>query len=256
MRIGVIGVTGRMGQLVATEVVNAGHTLCGGTRRAGSSAVIPPGIHAFPDVPALAAASDAVVDFTHAAVALDHAEALAASGAAWILGTTGLSAAGDAAVARAAQRVAVVQAPNFAPGITLLLSLAEQLGGALPAADYDAEIMELHHKHKVDAPSGTAIAMGQAIAQGRGVRLQDVMVSGRDGQTGARVPGTIGFSAVRGGDVVGEHTILFAAGTEHIALTHRAFDRRMFAGGAVRAAAWTVGKPPGLYSMKDVMGVR
>jgi len=256
MRIGVIGITGRMGQLVATEAVTAGHTLSGGTKGAGLGEVMPAGIHAFPDVPALAAASDAVIDFTHAEVVAAHADALAASGIAWILGTTGLSVAGQAAVDRAAQRIAVVQAPNFAPGITLLLSLAEQLGAALPGADYDAEIIEMHHKHKVDAPSGTAVAMGEAVAHGRGVRLPDVRVGGRDGQTGARMPGAIGFSAVRGGDVVGEHTILFAAGTEHIALTHRAFDRRMFAGGAVRAAAWTVGKPPGLYSMKDVMGVR
>lgn len=256
MRIGVIGVTGRLGRIVAKEVVNAGHILSGGTTRAGSAAAVPPDVQAFPDVSALAAASDAVLDFTHADVVQAHADALAGSGAAWVLGTTGLSAQDEAAVARAARRIAVVQSPNFAPGITLLLSLAEQLGAALPAAEYDAEIMELHHKHKADAPSGTAVAIGQAIAHGRGVQLADVMTSGRDGHTGARVPGTIGFSAARGGEVVGEHTVLFASGMEHVALVHRAFDRRMFAGGAVRAAVWTDGRPPGLYSMKDVMGVR
>ena len=255
MRIGVIGVAGRMGRLIAEEVLAAGHTLSGGTERAESGHVIPDGIASFPDVSALASASDAVVDFTHAAVTAVHAEALGASGAAWVLGTTGLSAADDAAVARAAQSVPVVQSPNFGPGITLLLALAEQLGAALPAADYDAEILEMHHNQKVDAPSGTAVGLGRAVARGRRVRLEDVMESGRDGHTGPRKPGAIGFAALRGGNVVGEHTLLFAAGSEHIALTHRAFDRRMFAAGAVRAAAWTAGKPPGLYSMKDVMGI-
>lgn len=255
MRIGVIGVAGRMGRLIAEEVVAAGHVLSGGTERAGSGHAIPDGITALPDVSALAIASDAVIDFTHANVTAAHAEALAQASAAWVLGTTGLSAADDAAVARAAQSVAIVQSPNFGPGITLLLALAEQLGAALPAAEYDAEILEMHHNQKVDAPSGTAVGLGRAIARGRGVRLEDVMDSGRDGHTGPRKPGAVGFAALRGGNVVGEHTILFAAGAEHIALTHRAFDRRMFAAGAVRAAAWATGKPPGLYSMKDVMGV-
>ncbi len=255
MRIGVIGVAGRMGRLIAEEILAAGHTFSGGTERDGSGHAIPDGVTAFHDVPTLAAASDAVIDFTHAAVAAVHAEALAASRSAWIIGTTGLSAADDAAVARAAQRIPVVQSPNFGPGITLLLALAEQLGAALPAAEYDAEILEMHHNQKVDAPSGTAVGLGRAVARGRSVRLEDVMDSGRDGHTGPRRPGAIGFAALRGGNVVGEHTVLFAAGAEHIALTHRAFDRRMFATGAVRAAAWTAGKPPGLYSMKDVMGV-
>ena len=255
MRIGVIGVAGRMGSLIAEEVLAAGHTLSGGTERAGTGHAIPAGITAFDNVPTLASVSDAVIDFTHAAVTAAHAEALAASSSAWVLGTTGLSAADDAAVARAAQRIPVVQSPNFGPGITLLLALAEQLGAALPAAEYDAEILEMHHNQKVDAPSGTAVSLGRAVARGRGVRLEDVTDSGRDGHTGPRQPGTIGFAALRGGNVVGEHTVLFAAGAEHISLTHRAFDRRMFATGAVRAAAWTAGKPPGLYSMKDVMGL-
>jgi len=255
MRIGVVGIAGRMGRLIAEEILAAGHALSGGTERAGSGQAIPDGTAAFPDVAALAAASDAVIDFTHADVTAAHAAALSASAAAWVLGTTGLSAADEAAVTHAAQGIPIVQSPNFGPGITLLLALAEQLGAALPAADYDAEVLEMHHKHKVDAPSGTAISLGRAVARGRGVRLEDVMASGRDGHTGPRPPGAIGFAALRGGNVVGEHTVLFAAGAEHIALTHRAFDRRMFAAGAVRAAAWTAGKPPGLYSMEDVMGV-
>ena len=164
-----------------------------------------------------------------------------------------LSLADEALVADAATRIPVVYAPNFAPGVTLLLALAERMAASLPAARYDAEIVEMHHRQKVDAPSGTAIGLGRAVARGRGVRLEDVMESGRTGHTGARREGAIGFAALRGGQVVGEHTLLFAAGDEHIALTHRAFDRRAFANGAVRAALWL---PPvaGLYGMSDVLG--
>ena len=126
----------------------------------------------------------------------------------------------------------------------------------LPAPQYDAEIVEMHHRQKVDAPSGTAIGLGRAVARGRGVALADVMVSGRNGHTGPRPPGAIGFASLRGGQVVGEHTLLFAAGDEHISLTHRAFDRRAFAVGAVQAARWIAGRAPGLYDMMDVLGMR
>lgn len=245
MRIGIAGITGRMGVLLAEEVAVAGHSLAGGTGRGGAA-----------DLPDLAARADVMIDFTHASAAQDHAAALAKSGTPWVLGTSGLSADDEAAVAEAAQRIPVCYAPNFGPGITLLLALAQQMAAALPAADYDAEIVEMHHRQKVDAPSGTAIGLGRAVALGRGVRLEDVMVSGRDGHTGPRPPGAIGFAALRGGQVVGEHTLLFAAGSEQVALTHRAFDRRVFAAGAVRAAGWLVRQPPGLYSMADVMGIR
>jgi 4-hydroxy-tetrahydrodipicolinate reductase len=177
------------------------------------------------------------------------------AGTAWVLGTTGLSATDEAAVAEAAKHVPVVYAPNFSTGVNLMLALAERMAAALPAEQYDAEIVEMHHRQKVDAPSGTAIGLGRAVAKGRGVVLEDVKESGRDGQTGARRTGAIGFAALRGGQVVGEHTLLFAAGAEHIALTHRAFDRRAFAAGAVRAALWTRGRAPGLYSMMDVLGM-
>jgi 4-hydroxy-tetrahydrodipicolinate reductase len=136
-----------------------------------------------------------------------------------------------------------------------VLALAERLGAALPADAYDAEIVEMHHRQKVDAPSGTAVGIGRAVAKGRGVRLDDVIESGRHGHTGPRKTGAIGFAALRGGQVVGEHTLIFASGTEHIALTHRAFDRRAFATGAVRAALWAVARPPHLYSMMDVLGM-
>ena len=256
MRVGVVGIAGRMGGSLAEEVVAAGAALSGGVERPGSDRAGPPGVPMFADVAELAAVSDAVIDFTHASTARDHARALARAGVAWVLGTTGLSGADEAAVAETAGRVPVVYAPNFAPGVNLVLALAERLAAALPARDYDAEIVEMHHRQKVDAPSGTALGLGRAVARGRGVELEDVAVSGRDGHTGPRPPGAIGFAALRGGQVVGEHTLLFASGGEHIALTHRAFDRRVFAQGAVRAALWTRGKPAGLYSMMDVLGLR
>jgi len=252
--IGIAGIGGRMGQVLAEEVAAAGVTLTGGIDRPG---VAPPaGTRQFADIAALGAASDIVVDFTHASTVAGHAAALAEAGCGWVLGTTGLSPADDAAVAAAAQRIAVVQAPNFSPGVNLVLALAERMAAALPADAYDAEILEMHHRQKVDAPSGTALGLGRAVARGRGVALDAVKESGRDGHTGARRPGAIGFAALRGGQVVGEHTLLFAAATEHIAITHRAFDRRAFATGAVRAAIWAVGRPAGLYSMMDVLGIR
>ncbi len=255
MRIGVAGVGGRMGLLLVAEISAAAHVVAGGTLRPGSGRTPPPDVAVLPDLATLAAQSDVVIDFTHAATAQAHADVMAQSGIAWVLGTSGLSAADEAAVTQAATSIPIIYAANFAPGVNLVLALAEQIAAALPADAYDAEIVEMHHRQKVDAPSGTAIGLGRAVARGRGMRLEDVMVSGRDGHTGPRPPGAIGFAALRGGQVVGEHTLLFAAGNEHIALTHRAFDRRVFATGAVRAAAWTGGKPPGLYSMLDVLGM-
>jgi 4-hydroxy-tetrahydrodipicolinate reductase len=253
MRIGIAGIAGRMGRVLAEEALAAGATLVGGIDRPGVDA---PGAALFSDIFALAAAADVVVDFTHASTVAAHAPALAAAGTAWVLGTTGLAAADEAAVAVAAGRIAVVHSPNFSPGVNLVLALAERMAAALPADSYDAEIVEMHHRQKVDAPSGTALGLGRAVARGRGLDLDAVKASGRDGHTGARKPGEIGFAALRGGQVVGEHTLLFAAATEHIAITHRAFDRRVFATGAIRAALWAVGRKPGLYSMMDVLGMR
>lgn len=251
MRIGIAGVTGRMGRLLVEEVHAAGCVLAGGTARNSPPADVP---H-MPDIEALAAASDCVVDFTHASLAQEHARAIAGAGTAWVLGTSGLSADDEEAVADAARRVPVVHAANFAPGVTLLLALAGRLGAALPADQYDAEIVEMHHRQKVDAPSGTAVALGRAVAHGRGVRLADVAESGRDGHTGPRRPGAIGFAALRGGQVVGEHTLLFASAAEHVALSSRVFDRRVFATGAVRAALWARGRAAGRYGMADVLGL-
>lgn len=254
VRIGIAGVTGRMGHLLVEEVRAAGADLVGGVGRSGSGKA-PAGVELLSDIAALAAASDVVIDFTNAATAQATAAAIARSGKAWVLGTSGLSETDEKAVATAAGNIPVVYASNFSAGVNLVLALSERMGAALPADAYDAEIVEMHHRQKVDAPSGTAIGMGRAVAKGRGVTLSDVMESGRHGHTGARKTGGIGFAALRGGQVVGEHTLLFASATEHIALTHRAFDRRAFATGAVRAAQWVAGRRPGLYSMMDVLGM-
>ncbi|GAB0118199.1 4-hydroxy-tetrahydrodipicolinate reductase [Acidisoma sp. 7E03] len=238
--------------MLVEEVEAAGAILAGGTRRRFATESPVP---LFPDVATLAAQSDVVIDFTRAGTAESHAAALTAAGTPWVLGTSGLSAEEEAVVAEAARRIPVVYAANFSAGVTLVLALAEMMGAALPAAQYDAEIVEMHHRQKVDAPSGTAIAMGRAVAQGRKVDLKDVMQSGRDGHTGPRPDGAIGFAALRGGQVVGEHSLLFAGSDEQIILSHRAFDRRTFATGAVRAALWLRGQAPGLYNMRHVLGL-
>jgi 4-hydroxy-tetrahydrodipicolinate reductase len=257
IRIGITGIAGRMGRLLAEETATAGATLAGGTIRPGASLdTLPPGLPVVTDVVALCAASDVVVDFTHAHAARAHALAAAETGTALVLGSSGLSAADEAAVAEAAKRVPIVYAANFSPGVALFLAVAERMAAALPPAHYDAEIVEMHHRQKVDAPSGTAIALGRAVAAGRGTTLEDAgRESGRDGHCGARGTGTIGFAALRGGQVVGEHTLLFAAASEQISLTHRSFDRRVYATGAVRAALWVKGRAPGLYGMRDVLGM-
>ncbi len=243
-RIGVAGITGRMGRLLVEEIEAAGATLSGGIRR-GEAA------------DALFQGSEVVIDFTHAHAAAGHAALAAQAGCGFVLGTSGLSAEDEAAVAEAARRVPIVYAANFATGVNLVIAMAEKLAAALPEAQYDAEILEMHHRQKVDAPSGTAIAIGRAVARGRGTTLEAAGVeSGRDGHTGARGAGSIGFAALRGGQVVGEHSLIFAAGSEHITLSHRSFDRRAYATGAVRAAIWLKGRPPGLYGMPDVLGLR
>ncbi len=255
LRIGIAGIAGRMGRLLAEEIAAAGAVLAGGTLRPGGQTRGVPGA-VLPDIAALCAASDVVIDFTHAAAAAMHAAAAAQAGRPLVLGTSGLSAAEEAAVVAAAERIPVVYAANFAPGVNLVLAIAERMAAALPAAQYDAEILEMHHRQKVDAPSGTALALGRAAARGRGTTLEAAgMESGRDGHGGARRTGTIGFAALRGGQVVGEHTLLFAGASEHIALSHRSFDRRVYATGAVRAALWLQGRAPGLYDMKHVLGM-
>ncbi len=249
-RIGIAGASGRMGRLLAEEAEKLA-SLAGGISRAGD---MPPGCPRFADLATLAGASDVVIDFTHASTVCPHAQALRRAGTPWVLGTTGYSPQDAAAIVHAAEQIPVLAAPNFSTGVNLLLLLAERLGAALPGAQYDAEILEMHHRQKVDAPSGTALALGGAVASGRAVALEDVMVTSRSGHTGARAPGEIGFATLRGGQIPGSHSVLFTAGDEQINITHHAFDRRAFATGALRAALWLQDQPPGLYTMRDVLG--
>ncbi len=251
MRIGIAGITGRMGRLLIEEAEAAGHRVVGGIARTTHNR---PDIPLCTDIAGLAGNADVVIDFTHANLASAHAAVLADTKTPWVLGTSGLTPADDAAVARATAVIPIVYAASFAPGITLLLALAKRLGAALPDS-YDAEIIEMHHRQKLDAPSGTALAIGRAVASGRGVTLEEVRTPARDGHTGPRQPGAIGFAALRGGQVIGEHSVLFAGATEHIAISHRAFDRRIYATGAVQAATWLLGRAPGLYGMADVLGL-
>ncbi len=240
-----------MGRLVAEAVPQADAVLSAGLVRLAQPGR--PGVPCVRSMAELAAASDVVIDFTHADAMLDHARALQDGSAAWVLGTTGLGAEAEAAVRAAARSVPIVRAANFAPGMALVLAAAAMLARALPGEAYDAEILEMHHRAKRDAPSGPALALAEAVAAGRGAPLQPIPP--RAGQTGPRPQGGIGFAALRGGQIVGEHTLLFAGEDEHISLTHKAVDRRVFARGAVRAALWVHGRAPGLYGMADVLGL-
>jgi len=265
MKIGIVGAAGRMGRMLIAEVLgDDGCQLAGGTEQPGSEAIGQDlglligadehGLSIGDDPKALFEASDAVVDFTQPEATAAHAALSGETGVALIVGTTGLGAADMEALSRAAAKAAVVQAANMSVGVNLLLGLTEQVASAL-GDDYDIEIAEIHHRHKVDAPSGTALALGAAAAKGRGVDLDDVSDRGRDGRTGPRKAGDIGFSVLRGGDVAGDHTVIFAGPGERVELTHKAGSREIFARGAIRAALWTEGRAPGLYSMRDVLGL-
>ncbi len=243
-RIGIAGITGRMGRLLVEEVASAGSQLTGGTRNRQASeesgAVrIFPSVRRSPPKAMSSSTSPARAPWRRMPRRWSRAARLGC----WEPPASRRRT--RPAVAAAAARIPVVYAANFSAGVTLLLAFAERMAAALPAAQYDAEILEMHHRQKVDAPSGTALALGRAVAAGRGVDLAGVMQSGRDGHTGPRATGAIGFATLRGGQVVGEHSLLFAAADEQIILTHRAFDRRTFASGAVRAALWAEGQPPG-----------
>jgi 4-hydroxy-tetrahydrodipicolinate reductase len=204
------------------------------------------------DVEAALANADAIMDFTAPAASVALARIAAARGLVHIIGTTGCTAEDDAEIAQAAVGARIVKSGNFSLGVNVLLGLVRQAAAALPG--FDVEIVEMHHNKKVDAPSGTALMLGQAAAAGRGVDLATHKVSGRDGHTGAREPGTIGFASLRGGNVVGDHSVILAGSSERIELTHRADNRALFADGAARAALWARDQAPGLYTMADVLG--
>lgn len=265
MKIGIVGCAGRMGKMLVNAVLDTeGCQLAGGTEREGGGAVgrdvaelagrAPQGVQVVEDARTLFEVADAVIDFTAPAATVQHAAIAAETNTVLIVGTTGLSKEDEAALAKAAERVAVVYAPNFSVGVNLLMALTER-AAAILGDDYDLEIVEMHHRRKVDAPSGTALGLGRAAAKGRAVELEQVWCKSRDGHTGARRKGEIGFATLRGGDVIGDHTVMFAAEEERVELTHKASTRAVFAKGAVRAARWAEGKPAGLYSMRDVLGL-
>ncbi len=245
-RIAIAGALGRMGQAVGAI---AGDAVCARFDRPDATA------DCLVSREQALAACDVVIDFTTPASSVALARAAAQTGRpALVIGSTGLSPDDEAAIAEAATRVAIVRSGNFSLGVNILTGLVRQAAERLDAASYDIEIFEAHHRRKVDAPSGTALMLGEAAAAGRKVALQDVQVSARDGLTGPRTPGEIGFSVMRGGGIVGEHSVVFAAEEELLTLSHSARDRTLFARGAVTAALWAAVQPPGLYTMQDVLG--
>jgi len=202
-------------------------------------------------------ASDVIIDFTIGSASAELARACASRGGpALVIGSTAFTEADEAAVAQAADRIAIVKSGNFSLGVNVLLALVAQAARVLNAQDFDIEVYEAHHRRKVDAPSGTALMLGQAAAEGRDGDFKALQVCARDGLTGPREAGAIGFSVARGGGVVGEHSVMFAGEEEILTLSHSARDRGLFARGAVQAAAWVAGRAPGLYDMQDVLGMK
>ena len=265
MRLVIAGAGGRMGRtLVHAIAATKGVTLAGAVEAAGSAMIGrdtgelaglgPNGVKVTSDAAALLKGADGLIEFTIPAATLALAELTAAAGIVHVIGTTGHSAEEEAAIAKAASRAPMVKSGNMSLGVNLLSAMVKRVAQTL-GEDYDIEIVEMHHNRKIDAPSGTALMLGRAAAAGRGVDLTQRAVRGRDGMTGARRAGDIGFAALRGGTVVGDHSVIFAGPAERIELTHRAEDRMIFARGALHAALWARGKKPGLYSMADVLGL-
>ena len=266
MNIVVTGAAGRMGRtLIATIAATGGATLSAALEREGSpfigadSGVLAGleanGISIGSDAVAAIAAADAIVDFTSPDATVAFSILAAQARAVHVIGTTGLQEKHFYALRAAARHTVVMQSGNMSLGVNLLSVLVEQAAKSLAASGWDIEISEMHHKHKVDAPSGTALMLGGAAARGRGINLNENSVRTRDGHTGARVEGAIGFATLRGGSVVGEHAVMFAGEGETVELSHRAIDRSIFGRGAVHAALWGQGKKPGFYSMRDVLGL-
>ena len=261
----VTGGSGRMGQMLINAVqASDACTLVGVLERTGHDWVgqdvgiamggAEIGVTVSDDAVTTFAKAQAIIDFTAPAATIGFAELAAQARAVHVIGTTGLTEGDIVKLDAAARHAVIVRAGNMSLGVNLLVQLTKKVAAALDE-DFDIEIIEAHHHHKIDAPSGTALMLGEAAAQGRGVALKDVTDSGRDGITGARVRGDIGFSAIRGGDIVGEHDVLFAAAGERIKLTHIATDRAIFARGALKAALWGQTQKPGSYSMLDVLGL-
>ena len=265
MRLVVAGAGGRMGRTLVKAIAdNKGLVLSGALEDARSPLIgwdagvlagLPEsGIKLTADAGALLEKADGIIDFTAPAATLAFAALAAKAGKVHIIGTTGLSAADEARIKDAAKTAVIVKSGNMSLGVNLLAALAKRVAKTLDNS-FDIEILEMHHNQKVDAPSGTALLLGRAAAEGRGIDLDKNSVRSRDGNTGARHAGDIGFANLRGGSVVGEHTVIFAGSAERIELVHKAEDRMIFARGALHAALWARSQKPGLYSMADVLGL-
>lgn len=264
MRLVVTGAAGRMGQELIRTIGNTpGAILFGAIERPGSpligkdaglaAGVGELGVLIASDPLPVFAKAEGVLDFTSPAASIEFAALAAQARIVHVIGTTGMDLAAEAKVKAAARHAIIVKSGNMSLGVNLAAILVEQAARALAAADFDIEIMEMHHRHKVDAPSGTALLLGEAAASGRGIELAANAIRSRDGHTGPRAAGAIGLAALRGGSVVGDHTVIFAGEGERIEIAHIAQDRSIFARGAVRAALWARGRKPGLYSMRDVL---
>ena len=265
MRLAVIGAAGRMGRtLVQTIHETEGCRVAGGTERPGSEFIgqdlgplagLPElGVTITDDPLELFTQIEGIIDFSTPAATLSHAELAAQARIVHVIGTTGMTEEDEQKLKAASRHSRIVKAGNMSLGVNLLTALVRKVAAALDE-DFDIEVVEMHHKHKVDAPSGTALMLGEAAAQGRGVNLNQRSVRSRDGITGPRNSGDIGFATLRGGSVVGEHSVVFAGNSERIELTHRAESRTLFANGAVKAALWAMDKKPGYYTMMDVLGL-
>lgn len=245
-RIGILGIRGRMGQAIQAVAAEAGVTVGGGLDRDGYA------LNEHAEVASLARACDVLIDFSAHAGVRGHVEAAAAAGTPILIGTTGLEAVEHEAIDAAAKRIAVLQTANTSLGVNLLAFLVEEAARRL-GPDWDIEILEMHHRHKLDAPSGTALLLGAAANRGRGE--PDGVALNRFDRSGAREPGSIHFASLRGGSVSGDHLVVFAGEGERLELGHRAESREIFARGAIRGATWLIGKDPGRYAMADVLGL-
>lgn len=266
MRIAVTGAAGRMGKNLIEAVHQADGVVLGAAVARPTSTLLGADAGELAGVGKLGVALsgslesvldgfDVLIDFTHPSVTLENLEICRRAGKAMVIGTTGFSAAEKQLLVDAGKEIPIVFAANFSVGVNLCLKLLDTAARVL-GDDVDIEVLEAHHRHKVDAPSGTALRMGEVVANALGRDLEKVAVYGREGQTGARARETIGFATVRAGDVVGDHTVLFAADGERVEITHKASSRMTFAKGAVRAASWLQGHSPSLYDMQDVLGLK
>ncbi|WP_417449250.1 4-hydroxy-tetrahydrodipicolinate reductase [Kordiimonas sp.] len=259
VKIGILGAMGRMGREVAAAVIEAegmevvavcdrpDHAHVGKRYPGAGASLVSGAAQVFLE-------ADVVIDFTPPGATADHAALAVKHGKGLVVGTTGLSAADEAALDAAAKQVTIMQAGNYSLGVNLLMALVRDAASKL-GPEWDIDILEMHHRHKVDAPSGTALMLGEAAAEGRGRELCDLRTPAREGITGEREEGTIGFAALRGGSVIGEHEVIFASPNERLVLAHKAENRGLFASGAVRAAKWLADQKPGRYSVKDMLGL-